>query len=150
MTSVLSVEERSPRSGPPGTTPLASRLAALPPGHVDLHTHAIDPDLPDIGQAHPGSFPRLGKLGVGFGLGRPAETAAAAAGVTGPATLATARARRLWCDSLSYDAPALRLAAGRFGPGRVVLGTDYPFDAREQPGAASVRANTLALLAGTS
>src|ERR1700761_4142827 len=131
MTSVLSVEERSPRSGPPGTTPLASRLAALPPGHVDLHTHAIDPDLPDIGQAHPGSFPRLGKLGVGFGLGRPAETAAAAAGGTGPATLATARARRL-----CYDAPALRLAAGRFGPGRVVLGTDYPFDAREQPAGA--------------
>jgi len=32
------------------TAPLASRLAALPPGQVDLHTHAIDPDLPDLGQ----------------------------------------------------------------------------------------------------
>jgi aminocarboxymuconate-semialdehyde decarboxylase len=355
MTSVLSVEERSPRSVPAGTASLASRLAALPPGHVDLHTHAIDPDLPDVGQAHPGRFPvvrrtapdraqifsdgrmyrevdsrcwsakarvadmdaegvaaqvvsatpitlchgepaegarvlaaaqndflaglvaaapgrlfalgcvplqdpaaavaelrrcvgdlgfagveigtrvgdleladpffvpffqaaadldalvfvhpvdrtldpRLGKLGVGFGLGMPAETAAAAAGivvgglldavpglrmclahgggtlpsalarldhglrmagVTDPARLATARARRLWCDSLTYDAPALRLAAERFGAGHVVLGTDYPFDAREQPAGAvlasapdlpvttaSARASTLALLAG--
>src|ERR1700744_576402 len=112
MTSVLSVEERSPRSGPPGTTPLASRLAALPPGHVDLHTHAIDPALPDIGQAHPDSFPRLGKLGVGFGLGQAGRDGRRRGRGHRPATLATARGRRLWCDSLSYEAPALRPAPG--------------------------------------
>lgn len=143
--------------------------------------------------------PRLARLRIGFGLGMPAETATAAAGLlitdlldkvpglrmclahgggtlpsalsrldrgqqlageTDPARLATARARRLWCDSLTYDGPALRLAAGRFGPDHVVLGTDYPFDAREQPAgavfqvadlpvtAAAARENALALLSG--
>lgn len=328
---------------------LASRLAVLPPGHVDLHTHAIDPDLPDIGQRHEGAFPvvrrtapdraqifmdgrlyrevddrcwsaearvrdmdaegvaaqvvsatpitlchgepsdgaralaaaqndflarlvagapdrlfalgcvpmqdpvaavkelnrcvgdlgfagaeigtrigdleltdprflpffraaeqagaivfvhpvdrtldpRLARLKVGFGLGMPAETAAAAAGIvtsdlldevpglrmllahgggtlpsalarlvkgqrmageTDPERLATARARRLWCDSLTYDVPALRLATERFGRDHVVLGTDYPFDAREEPAGAvlreagdqeTARANALSLL----
>jgi aminocarboxymuconate-semialdehyde decarboxylase len=331
------------------TAPLASRLAALPPGQVDLHTHAIDPDLPDIGHQHEGAFPvvrrtapgraqifmdgrlyrevddrcwsaearvkdmdaegvaaqvvsatpitlchgepvdgaralaaaqndflarltaaapdrlfafgcvplqdpqaaarelrrcvrdlgfagvqigtrvgdleladpafipffraaeeagavvfvhpvdrtldpRLARLKVGFGLGMPAETAVAAAGIvtsdllaevpglrmllahgggtlpsalarlaqgqrmageTDIERLATSRARRLWCDSLTYDVPALRLATERFGPGHVVLGTDYPFDAREQPAGAvlreagdqgAARANALALL----
>jgi aminocarboxymuconate-semialdehyde decarboxylase len=77
------------------------------------------------------------------------------AGDTDPERLATARARQLWCDSLTYDVPALRLAAERFGPGHVVLGTDYPFDAREQPAGAvlreagdkgAARANALGLL----
>jgi aminocarboxymuconate-semialdehyde decarboxylase len=142
--------------------------------------------------------PRLARLKVGFGLGMPAETASAAAGIvvsdlldevpglrmclahgggtlpsalarlakgqqmageTDPERLATVRARRLWCDSLTYDVPALRLAAERFGAGHVVLGTDYPFDAREQPAgavfsraadlpvtAANARANALTLL----
>jgi len=58
--------------------------------------------------------PRLARLGVGFGLGMPAETAIAAAG--------------------------LLLAAERFGAGHVVLGTDYPFDAREQPAGAVLTA----------
>jgi aminocarboxymuconate-semialdehyde decarboxylase len=336
-------------SATPRTAPLASRLAALPPGQVDLHTHAIDPELPDIGQRHEGAFPvvrrtapdrlqifmdgrlyrevddrcwsaearlrdmdvegvaaqvvsatpitlchgepadgaralataqndflarlaaaapdrllafgcvplqdpqaavrelrqcmrdrgfagveigtrvgdleltdlrfvpffraaeelgavvfvhpvdrtldpRLARLKIGFGLGMPAETAVAGAaivtggllgdlpglkmllahgggtlpsalarlvkgqrmaGETDPERLATARARRLWCDSLTYDVPALRLAAERFGPDHVVLGTDYPFDAREQPAGAvlqetgdhdKARANALALL----
>lgn len=123
--------------------------------------------------------PRLARLKVAFGLGMPAETAVAAAGIlasdlpgrlpglriclahgggtlpsalarldrgqqlageAGPGRMATARARRLWCDSLTYDGPALRLAAERFGPGHVVLGTDYPFDAREQPAGAVLRA----------
>lgn len=48
----------------------------------------------------------------------------------------TARARELWCDSLSYDADSLRLAVTRFGVGHVVLGTDYPFAARESPAGA--------------
>ena len=145
--------------------------------------------------------PRLARLKVGFGLGMPAETAAAAAAIvtgdlldqvpglrmllahgggtlpsalarlvkgqqmagrTDPARLATARARRLWCDSLTYDVPALRLAAERFGSGHVVLGTDYPFDAREQPAGAVLkdmptgelagvtRENALTLLAGVT
>jgi aminocarboxymuconate-semialdehyde decarboxylase len=146
--------------------------------------------------------PRLARMGIGFGLGMPAETAVAAAGlVTGglldelpglrvclahgggtlpsalprlakgqrmagerdPDRMATARARRLWCDSLTYDVAGLRLAAERFGPDHVVLGTDYPFDAREDPAGAVLaeatadgigelagagRENALALLAG--
>jgi len=119
--------------------------------------------------------PRLAGLGLGFGLGMPAETAVAAAGllvsdlfdqvpglrlclahaggtlpsalprlargqqlagVTDPDRLATTRASRLWCDSLTYDAAGLLLAAERFGAGHVVLGTDYPFDAREKPAGA--------------
>lgn len=49
---------------------------------------------------------------------------------------ATARARGLWCDSLTYDTASLELAVGRFGADHVVLGTDYPFAAREQPAGA--------------
>lgn len=119
--------------------------------------------------------PRLARLGIGFGLGMPAETATAAAGLlvsdllddvpelrlclahgggtlpsalprlaqgqrlaglAQPGRLATARARRLWCDSLTYDVAGLLLAAERFGADHVMLGTDYPFDAREQPAGA--------------
>jgi aminocarboxymuconate-semialdehyde decarboxylase len=46
------------------------------------------------------------------------------------------RARELWCDSLTYDVHSLRLAVERFGPDHVVLGTDYPFAARESPAGA--------------
>ncbi|GLZ48153.1 hypothetical protein Acsp06_43380 [Actinomycetospora sp. NBRC 106375] len=49
-----------------------------------------------------------------------------------PAT-ALDRARDLWCDSLTYDPASLELAVARFGADHVVLGTDYPFAAREQP-----------------
>jgi aminocarboxymuconate-semialdehyde decarboxylase len=124
--------------------------------------------------------PRLARLGIGFGLGMPAETAIAAAGllvggllddlpglrlclahgggtlpsalprlakgqqlaggVTSAGELATARARRLWCDSLTYDVAGLLLAVQRFGAGHVVLGTDYPFDARERPAGAVLAA----------
>jgi aminocarboxymuconate-semialdehyde decarboxylase len=58
------------------------------------------------------------------------------AGAPGPADTATARARALWCDSLTYDRASLALAEERFGPDHVVLGTDYPFAAREQPAGA--------------
>jgi aminocarboxymuconate-semialdehyde decarboxylase len=58
------------------------------------------------------------------------------AGVTEPAQLATSRARALWCDSLTYDVDSLLLAAARFGTDHIVLGTDYPFDAREIPAGA--------------
>lgn len=116
--------------------------------------------------------PRVAALGIGFGLGMPAETAVAAAALlTGPARrpgvqlclahgggalpsvlprldrgevladragapghrMPGERARELWCDSLTYDAAGLRLAAERFGTGHVLFGTDYPFAAREQP-----------------
>lgn len=45
-------------------------------------------------------------------------------------------ARRLWCDSLTYEIASLALAAQRFGEEHVVLGTDYPFPAREAPAGA--------------
>lgn len=34
-----------------------SRLSALQDGMIDLHTHGLDPDLPDINLLHPGTFP---------------------------------------------------------------------------------------------
>jgi aminocarboxymuconate-semialdehyde decarboxylase len=51
----------------------------------------------------------------------------------GDKSLPSARARDLWCDSLTYDAASLQLAVARFGAGHVLLGTDYPFAARESP-----------------
>lgn len=117
--------------------------------------------------------PRLARLGITFGLGMPGETATAAAGLlthgtfdaapdaqvvlahgggvlpavlprlargqrltdttVAPADLVTTRARRLWADSLTYDLLALTQTIARFGAGHVVLGTDYPFAAREVP-----------------
>jgi aminocarboxymuconate-semialdehyde decarboxylase len=47
--------------------------------------------------------------------------------------LPSSRARELWCDSLTYDAASLELAVTRFGADHVLLGTDYPFAARESP-----------------
>ena len=46
----------------PPSTSLASRLAALGPGRIDVHTHAFDPDLPDIGASHEGTFPVARRL----------------------------------------------------------------------------------------
>jgi aminocarboxymuconate-semialdehyde decarboxylase len=84
-------------------------------------------------------------------------------GVDEPTSSATLRAQRLWCDSLTYDADSLLLATQRFGVDHVVLGTDYPFAAREVPAGAVLadaagisgiggvaRANALALLAPAS
>jgi aminocarboxymuconate-semialdehyde decarboxylase len=56
--------------------------------------------------------------------------------VAGGTATATAAARGLWCDSLTYDPASLELAVQRFGADHVVLGTDYPFAAREQPAGA--------------
>lgn len=50
--------------------------------------------------------------------------------------LATTRARRLWSDSLTYDVDSLQLAITRFGADHIVLGTDYPFAAKESPAGA--------------
>jgi len=84
-------------------------------------------------------------------------------GVTDPAELATSRAPALWCDSLTYDVDSLVLAAHRFTSDHVVLGTDYPFTAREVPAGAVLdeaaarlpverigRDNAFELLAGIS
>lgn len=121
--------------------------------------------------------PRLAAAGLAFGVGMPAETAVAGAGLLVAGTLAArpnvrvclahgggalpavlprvtrgqgiaaggpvaaadtalARARNLWCDSLTYDATSLRLVLDRVGDDHVVLGTDYPFAARESPAGA--------------
>lgn len=56
--------------------------------------------------------------------------------LSGAPETATTDARRLWCDSLTYDAASLALAEHRFSADHVVLGTDYPFAARESPAGA--------------
>ncbi len=43
------------------------------------------------------------------------------------------RARELWSDSLTYGATSLAHSVACFGAGHVLLGTDYPFAAREAP-----------------
>jgi len=58
-------------------------------------------------------------------------------------------ARRLWCDSLTYDAASLILAAQRFGDDHIILGTDYPFAAQERPpGAVLEHASVTEVLRG--
>jgi aminocarboxymuconate-semialdehyde decarboxylase len=42
-------------------------------------------------------------------------------------------ARRLWCDSLTYNRGALDAAVQVFGRDHVVLGSDYPFPAMPEP-----------------
>lgn len=49
-------------------------------------------------------------------------------------------ARHFLCDSLAYDSPSLHLAIERFGIGSVMVGSDYPFAARETPPGATVAA----------
>jgi aminocarboxymuconate-semialdehyde decarboxylase len=55
---------------------------------------------------------------------------------TPPDRLPSALARSLRADSLTYDAESLLLAVHRYGAGHVLLGTDYPFAARETPAGA--------------
>ena len=59
---------------------------------------------------------------------------------TPPERLPSTLARALYSDSLTYDAESLLLAVHRFGAGHVLLGTDYPFAARETPAGAVLRA----------
>lgn len=75
----------------------------------------------------PWLLPRLDKGELMKDPDRPAEL------------LPSALARRLYSDSLTYDAESLLLAVHRFGPGHVLLGTDYPFAAREEPAGAVLR-----------
>ena len=140
----------------------AAETAAL------IFIHPVDADVD----------PRLGPLGLGFGVGMPSETGLAAAGLltskvaqrrpavrlclahgggTLPSLLpridkgerlrdlevteiASDRARSLYCDSLTYDPDGLALAVRRFGATQVLLGTDYPFIARERPAGAGLEA----------
>jgi aminocarboxymuconate-semialdehyde decarboxylase len=46
----------------------------------------------------------------------------------------------IWADTLTYDPEALRMSALTFGVEHLVLGTDYPFAAREAPPGAAVAA----------
>lgn len=58
----------------------------------------------------------------------------------GATDVASVRARSVFCDSLTYDADALDVVVARFGGARVLLGTDYPFPARERPAGAVLAA----------
>lgn len=81
------------------------------------------------GGALPAILPRVTK-------GQSIAAAAAGRGPVPEADTALARAGRLWTDSLTYDATSLRLVLDRVGESHVVLGTDYPFAAREAPAGA--------------
>lgn len=55
---------------------------------------------------------------------------------TPPDQLPSSLATSLYSDSLTYDPDSLLLAVHRYGPAHVLLGTDYPFAAREAPAGA--------------
>jgi len=57
---------------------------------------------------------------------------------TSPGRLPSALARSLYSDSLTYDVESLLLAVHRYGADHVMLGTDYPFTARESPAGAVI------------
>ena len=57
---------------------------------------------------------------------------------TPPERLPSALARSLYSDSLTYDVESLLLAVHRYGADHVMLGTDYPFAARESPAGAVI------------
>jgi aminocarboxymuconate-semialdehyde decarboxylase len=49
--------------------------------------------------------------------------------------------RSFWADTLTYDVDNLLLLKARLGADKLMVGTDYPFDAREvPPGAVLARA----------
>jgi aminocarboxymuconate-semialdehyde decarboxylase len=50
------------------------------------------------------------------------------------------QARRLYVDSLVFDAEALRRVVSVFGEGKVMIGTDYPFNFRDPDPIASIEA----------
>lgn len=104
--------------GMPGETAIAA--AALLTGRE--RRPGVRLCLAHAGGALPAVLPRLDR----------GELLAGRTGARPPSV----RARELWCDSLAYDADSLRLAITRFGAGHVVLGTDYPFAAREAPAGA--------------
>ena len=52
-------------------------------------------------------------------------------------------AKRIYVDTLAYDADALGLALRSFGADRVMIGTDYPFRVRDKDPQATVQALAL-------
>lgn len=75
------------------------------------------------GGALPGILPRIDR---GWQMARDRRTAVAK-------RTPSDYARNMFCDSLTYEPRSLALAIARFGEGHVMLGTDYPFVAREDP-----------------
>ena len=52
---------------------------------------------------------------------------------TGSAVSPLDAAGRFMCDTLAYDPLCLQMSIARFGIDNVMVGSDYPFDARESP-----------------
>jgi aminocarboxymuconate-semialdehyde decarboxylase len=62
------------------------------------------------------------------------DKAAMLAGITADSPdLPSRLARRLWCDSLTYNRDSLNTAARVFGHDHIVFGSDYPFPAMPEP-----------------
>ncbi|ORW28667.1 amidohydrolase family protein [Mycobacterium palustre] len=62
------------------------------------------------------------------------DRAARIAGVAADsAELPSRQAQALWCDSLTYNRPALLAAVDVFGAEHVMFGSDYPFPAMPEP-----------------
>ena len=40
-------------------------VGVLPAGLVDVHTHALDPDIPNLGDRYPGAWPSVERLADG-------------------------------------------------------------------------------------
>jgi aminocarboxymuconate-semialdehyde decarboxylase len=58
--------------------------------------------------------------------------------------------RRFWADTLTFDVDSLILLKSRLGCEKLVVGSDYPFDAREKPpGAVLDRAEAAGLLSAS-
>jgi aminocarboxymuconate-semialdehyde decarboxylase len=106
-------------AGMPIETALAA--AALITGGALSRRPEVRICLAHAGGALPALIGRLDKAATITGLAADAPEL--------PSTLA----RRLWCDSLTYNERALCAAAGAFGHDHVVFGTDYPFAAMPQP-----------------
>lgn len=110
--------------GMPGETAVAGA------GLLTAGTLATRPNvrvcLAHGGGALPAILPRVAK-------GQAIAAAAAGRGQVADGDTVLARAGALWCDSLTYDVTSLRLVLDRVGEHHVVLGTDYPFAAREVP-----------------
>ncbi|MCV7301261.1 amidohydrolase [Mycobacterium barrassiae] len=66
-------------------------------------------------------------------IGRLDKGALIAGMSTDSPTLPSRLARRMWCDSLTYDRRSLDAAVEVFGSDHVVFGSDYPFPAMPHP-----------------
>jgi aminocarboxymuconate-semialdehyde decarboxylase len=66
-------------------------------------------------------------------IGRLDKGAIIAGMSVGSPDLPSRLARRLWCDSLTYNREALHAAVQVFGDDHVIFGSDYPFPAMPEP-----------------